>query len=1179
MSLDNKSNLNRLSPKLFSSTTLRDAANPEGQQVNIFSLSDSSLLEDTSLGSTSSFKYNTNGSGLISTQQINVDWSQFQDHTFFNSAQVKTNVAFNKILKEFPFDGSNKELEIFMDKLTGFEKYIFDGFPKQRGYLIFSGTSPSETFGGTYVAVKDLAGAQFPNSSTDRSGKQVLDPGYKPLTIEFQFYAPEGPTANDQAILAKQSTPLVGVQDRGFCVSLNTNPSTDTGEASFHVYSGSMIHSVPVQFKKGQWNHLAWTWDRTPGITNQVKGYVNHDLFASSSIMLDIGLLEAPGSDLYVGSGSSINSVFSPLTTLSGAIDELRVWHRVVPDEERRDKEQKNVFAQDSLKLYYRFNEPSGSSSNIVLDHSSNSLHGKLSMGGMVLGVRNISTSSYDAGASPMIYEKLANNPILFPDHPATEDYRLSFAVSATQFDQVNPNLITKLIPKHYLLEGQAFDGTTDESDLYDGGIMLNDYVNGADPRMTQMKATQTLLMLLYTWAKFFDELKLFVQTFSTLGWADYDLEDTTPDEFLQYAAKQYGIELPPLFRGATINQFINAENLGVDYGFSEVSLQQVQNQIWRRILVNMNDILKSKGTIHSIKSFIRATGIEPDSVFRIREYGGPTTKQLSFARNTRTETAQFLNFNNNGLLISPYLTALRTEPGYPETGTTPTEWISLTSGSWTYEGLYRFDRTDIENNNIVTQSLVRMETTAIGGSEPNVLFGNLQYVSGSGINLYFKSSNDPTVTPLVLALTGADLFDGDPWNVSFGFQRSDMIGSEVSSSYFIRAAKQVNGEIFETYKTSSFYVPAPDEPGYENVGLNAKLDSNPGSRNTSGPFFIIGSQSLGDGASSLNDQSAFTPTEFNTYTFSEFTGKVSQVRFWSKYVTDVEYEEHVRYYRSVGVQNPDVNFNFNTTSSGSYERLRISAEMEQVITSSDVSGDILIEDFSQGGFIGWPTNPTGITGSFEYQGLQAQNFPPNSSAVFSPETISFSYISPEFDEGSTTEKVRVRSFLEEENVASTPWAEGAPVYQMNPAEEPTDSTKLSIDFSIADALNQDIVTIFSTLDALDNILGSPELAFSTEYVGLEHLREVYFNKLTDKINIKGFMEFFKWFDTNISTFVSQLVPRKTRFQGTNFVIENSMLERSKVAYSWEEQYMGDLITWRRKEILLQLFVGAMVRY
>ena len=51
-----------------------------------------------SAGSTASFRYDPVGSGIKSTQQFNVDWSDFAQHTFYNSAQVKTNEAFKTII-------------------------------------------------------------------------------------------------------------------------------------------------------------------------------------------------------------------------------------------------------------------------------------------------------------------------------------------------------------------------------------------------------------------------------------------------------------------------------------------------------------------------------------------------------------------------------------------------------------------------------------------------------------------------------------------------------------------------------------------------------------------------------------------------------------------------------------------------------------------------------------------------------------------------------------------------------------------------------------------------------------------------------------------------------------------------------------------------------------------------
>ena len=57
-----------------------------------------SNIEGTNQTSTGSFRYDPPGSGLKSTQELSVDWSNFSSHTFFNSAQSKINTAFDRIV-------------------------------------------------------------------------------------------------------------------------------------------------------------------------------------------------------------------------------------------------------------------------------------------------------------------------------------------------------------------------------------------------------------------------------------------------------------------------------------------------------------------------------------------------------------------------------------------------------------------------------------------------------------------------------------------------------------------------------------------------------------------------------------------------------------------------------------------------------------------------------------------------------------------------------------------------------------------------------------------------------------------------------------------------------------------------------------------------------------------------
>jgi len=1125
---DNTERLGLNRPPLFVPSVVRSSR--EGSAGSVFlDFSDSSQELDSTLGETGSFKYGAGNMGIVSTQQLNIDWSKFENHTFFNSAQVKTNVAFDKIVNEFPFDGTKKELEAFFNKLTGFEKYVYGLFLKNKGYLFFSGSSPSAgSDDGTVVIVKDLAGAQFPTLSRLRTGQTVLDPGLDPMSIEMHLYVPSQSFGNlKQTILSKQSG-----SNNGFAIVLEASVmGSSQADISMLVVSGAYEDKITLTVNQNQWNHLHWTWDRTPGV-HTIFGYKNGTIQNSSSMPIEFGILNTVGNDLYFGSGSTLGS-FTQNSTLSGSIDEFRLWHNIRTKKQRNEFSIKPVYVDEDLRLYFKFNEPSGSNTNLVLDYSKNSLHGRINNRGLVLGVREIATGS-TSGPSPMANESLELSPALFPSIDANVIIRDTLLLSASLFDTGNPNLITNLVPRHYLIEGQHLDSLqTEEGDILDT-------LTGTEPRNAKLGSTQVLLSLLYTWAKFFDEMKLYIQAFSTLNRVNYEDIDTIPNDFLSVFAKIEGINLPPLFTGTTIQQYIEGENLRSDFSINVMSLQAIQNQLWKRILINLQEILKSKGTIHSIKSFIRSVGIDPDSNFRIREYGGPTKKPLSFNRENRFEVASMLNFISGGLLVSPPLSASRVEPGIPTTGSSAVNNALLTSGSFTYEGIYKFV---LIEDFPTSQSLARFELSGSDGSR-KILMNLVAQVGDVDIEpkvTLVAAPDFPAADTLNLSITGADIFDGKQWYVSFGRRRNDDLGlnSNVSSSYFLRLAQQSSGRVLESYVTSAYFMDTP---------LTSRWQITSGS--TFNTRLVVGSSSI-----------AFSPTEHLTGPFGQtqaFRGKVAQMRFWSKYLTDQEWPEHVVNYRSVGVMDPRKNFNFVSASvSGSFERLRIDASTDQIITASDNSGGIQITDFTQNNFV-----------------LSGTNFPVNDKVIV-PEQFYFSYISPKIDEGVTENKVRIRSFINPENIQGAPWSGVAPVHFINPFETPTDSTKLSIDFSIIDTLDQDIITIFASLDELNNILGNPELLFAGDYKELGVLRDVYFNKLQNKINIKGFFEFYKWFDANIGTFVEQLVPRKTRFLGTNFIIESHILERAKVQYQFEDIYLGtDIRSGLRDTILLQLIEG-----
>ncbi len=1149
-----------------------------------------SEVKHTNILSTSSFIYDPQDAPLKSTQQLNVDWSQFENHTFFMSAEAKVNLAFEQVINGYPFDGSQAEVEQFFEKLTGFDRWVFDSFPRFHGQLHFSGSQVGETLetAGTYIAVKDAAGALYPELSKTQTGASVLNPkdGLS-LSVEMQLFLPEMPTSGTQVVFQKLSG-----SNHGFTFYLQPTVSTSSVEARFSVSSGSYFLTVPLDLQKGRFNHICLTLNRETS-AHYLEFFRGSESAAVTKSRYVIGDMNIDASDFIIGSGSTMalgSTTVTPLQTLSGTIDEFRVFHSARSAELQERYAPKGIYSTPDLKLYYRFNEPpppltliDGDAANsIVIDSSGNSLHAVISnffdhvdldSTGAITGCVLRQDASTDP-LSQVIYEREDSVPVLFPAYPDVIDLNAELLESASTYDKANPNLITRLVPQHYLLEGALFDGFEEPE-----GRGNDPYAGSGMPGEGKLGNVQLMLSMLYIWARFFDEMKLFVDAFSTLRTVDYDSNSSMPNNFLRDLVRQYGFHMPPLFNDSTLEQYVQGENIGQEISTSATSIKHVQNELLRRVLINLPDVIRSKGTQHSIKAFLRAIGIDPENSVRLREFGGPTSRQLEFSREHKREVGTMVNFITSSLAVSPYLSSSRYEPGFPEPAGAfvlhnyfPPRGVSdnrsdglLTSGSWTIEQIVRYTPANILAMTSATQSLMRMCVTGSmsGGMG---LIANLLAVSSSidpKVMLYLRPGTNES-SPLLfmtMSIPTNAIFDNDKWSVSFGCIRNDAIGSRVSSSYFLRVGNQNGGEINYIESTSSFFLET-----YTTESNSYRVAS---ALNASGAFLAVGQNQLvasgsGNGYLHLNNISRAESEARVT----DFTGLASNLRFWSLAVTEGEWEEHIRNYKSLGVVHPDVNYNFVTSRSGSFGKIRIDSlakqETRRAIASASLGelGTITFLDYSLNGLH--------VTGS---------GFPQDTDCVRG-ELFDVSYISPYFDEAATNEKVRIRSFKNQRLVNRTPWAEVAPVYELVKSERPTDDIRFSVEFSLVDALNRDIATMFATLNAIDDALGAPELVFAPDYPDLETLRNVYFNRIREKLDFKSFFEFFRWFDTSIGTFIDQLIPRKTNFKGTNFVVESHMLERSKLEYLYSDMYLGEEDRSRIRDVLLlQQIIGTVRKY
>ena len=674
------SNRSKQPQKLF-----RPKVRRNGRQSTAY-LSDSknknysySEFKNTNLFDENSYRYGDKNA-LVSTQEINTDYSDYTNHTFFHSAVAKNNEFFDLVLNKYPYDGSNKKIEAFEDSLTGYEKHLYDQYPKNKGYLIFSGTSKGESqTNGTSISVEESSGVAVKSIASNRSGKSHINPNSNPLNVQVFVNLPKKVNDNQTIFQKYQSI------SNNFGLYLSQSSDVNSCSVNFIINSGSNSLISSITIPKGEFVHLTAEYhdcnkySSLVAIPESFQKSVPTHLYSTSSKRIFFNSL-APTGSLKIGTGQDVrfdNKIFELQETFSGSMDEFRIVHRSIPVDEIKKNYKKSVSGQDKIALYFKFNEPEGvySGNNIVLDSSGNSLSTVIDN---YLPSYTRNTGSHDN--NPMTLEKLSHSPVLFPEFPAVKSLHQEVMAEAEEYDDFNPNLITKLVPPHYLDLGSLQDGIPGVL-----GTLGTDFNNRTAIQSNQntLTSVQILVKMLLTWGKLFDEIKIYVDHFSKLNFVEYEEKDTVSDKFLERLGVHLGLKLPRLFANAKVDQLIDGSSISKDPQRSTPALLQIQNIVWRRILSDIANIKLSKGNIDAIRSVFRSSGIEAENIFNFREYGGASIKTLDASRDIKKDVIALLDFsgsigkisgakNNEGYdsnfpyVKSPFLSGSRVEPGFP---------------------------------------------------------------------------------------------------------------------------------------------------------------------------------------------------------------------------------------------------------------------------------------------------------------------------------------------------------------------------------------------------------------------------------------------------------------------------------------------------------------------------------
>ena len=199
-----------------------------------------------------------------------------------------------------------------------------------------------------------------------------------------------------------------------------------------------------------------------------------------------------------------------------------------------------------------------------------------------------------------------------------------------------------------------------------------------------------------------------------------------------------------------------------------------------------------------------------------------------------------------------------------------------------------------------------------------------------------------------------------------------------------------------------------------------------------------------------------------------------------------------------------------------------------QTVTSSDSSGEFVVEDFSSASAesrYGWLDSVV----TNEYKGV-GYGFPTSSTNVVRNEFIFAS--KKELPEISFTSD-SIHIIGDEENF----------LYE----DEDVNDNVFAFEKSMYQSVSEEMLNMFSTITEYSNLVSKPVDRYRMDYKRLSYARQLFFEKVQGNMDLDRFTDYFKWIDSSISVFLQQLHPANAKFnKGISDMIESHILERPK---------------------------------
>jgi len=549
----------------------------DGQTPNkkdLVSSSPKTLAQMTASGSADPLALQTK---VDITNQVRpkVDYRDFTNFVFFNSALDYFNTSGERIINEWPYDGTYDQQLQFQSSSDGYQNYLKDAWPSWSGGITFES--------GTYIKANDVG--WFSGSMVTSQ----LAPSGAGMTFEFHVNVPSL-TASEFVVLSDID------------VSGVTNYQLSIISGSVFYKYGANVGSIALPAVSGCW-YLATVFDNASGTVRlygkqPVVSNGWFDQFSPNPIMSFISGSSSMTS-VSAFSGSNVLLVGSVSGTAGNrfGLSELRIWNKSHSDEQLFANYNARVYQQDNLQLYWRFGE--GPSGSIVKDYSGHKLSGTIFPGSGTSAIwRSYFIDPENQQMSPQTTTELS----LDLSNASVVSFISSTQASASLYDKFNSNIITNLVPFMYLY-------------------------------LEDERETEVLKNLLYLLARQFDEIKVGIDQIPKLLLPSYTGFNETPNALLADTLKFWGFDTKANFLSEdAFKYFFGYDVLVATEGNTyqaavndnqklDITLDAIKSEFWHRTLQELIYIYKKKGTKEAVSALLRVYGLD-DKIVKLKEFG-----------------------------------------------------------------------------------------------------------------------------------------------------------------------------------------------------------------------------------------------------------------------------------------------------------------------------------------------------------------------------------------------------------------------------------------------------------------------------------------------------------------------------------------------------------------------------